>query len=96
MNDFPKYPTVWAGMGVGPHVNKKDYDKLWFYAKEHIAALERDLSAARAECEMLRKDAGRYQWISDNIDEFNRIQKENIGVEIERAIDAAIAREGRE
>jgi hypothetical protein len=37
MNDFPKYPTVWAGMGVGPHVNKKDYDKLWFYAKEHIA-----------------------------------------------------------
>lgn len=24
----PDYPTVWAGGGAGPHVDKKDYDTL--------------------------------------------------------------------
>jgi hypothetical protein len=24
----PDYPTVWAGGGAGPHVDKKDYDAL--------------------------------------------------------------------
>lgn len=32
---------------------------------DHARTLERDLSAARAECERLRKDAERYRWLRD-------------------------------
>jgi hypothetical protein len=46
--------------------------------------------AAEAKLAEAKRDAERYLWIADNIDEFNRIQKENTGVEIEYAIDAAI------
>jgi hypothetical protein len=48
-----------------------------------IKSLERELAETK-------RDAERYRWIAENIDEFNRIQKENTGVEIEYAIDAAI------
>lgn len=32
---LPDYPTIYAGMGAGPHVSKPDYDKL----RAHVVAI---------------------------------------------------------
>lgn len=96
--DFIRYKLSF----VAPEALIERLDEHLTQMCEHARTLKRDLSAARAECERLRKDAERYQWITSMWpNEITRLVHSHYSygptsTNIHRAIDAAIAREARE